>query len=192
VEQPVTATPVRSWHLALLPAVLAANYLFTTGRHEGAHGLVVLAFGGEIAAFHLWPPRGGTFSWITFRLPLDAPALATPLQAAAPSVLALTFLGAALWAVCRRLPPGLLRANVVITGVLFPCAELATTAVGYWYGGNDLYYVLGAPTTVLRWSVAGLGLALAGASLWLALRRILSDGRGRTDGWTTSRPPWAP
>jgi hypothetical protein len=180
VERPVSATgvasrPVRRWHLALLPVVVGANWLFMTTRHEAAHGAVVLAFGGEIAAIHVWPPRAGSLSWITFRLPLGAPRAAVALQAAAPYVVALGILAAGVHLVCRRLPRGLLRANVALTAVLFPCCEIATTAVGYLWGGGDLAYVLGTPTRTVRWGVTGAAAVLVGTALALVGWRIFAD-----------------
>lgn len=173
------AWPVRPWHLALLPAVLTANYLFMVARHEAAHGLVVLGFGGEIADVHLWPPRAGTLSWITFRLPLTAPSIAIALQAAAPALVAVAVLAAGAFLVCRRLRCGIVRANVMLAAVLFPCGELATMVVAYWYGLGDLFYVLGPPTPVTRWAAAGVGAATGGAVLIASLRRIWADGSGR-------------
>lgn len=177
----MTAAPVRAWHLALLPAVLVANYLVMTARHEAVHGAVVLAFGGEIADVHLWPPRGGTFSWITFRLPLAAPAFAVPLQAAAPSLAALALLGAGTWA-AWRLRAGLVRANVVVTAVLFPACELAAIVVGYGFGGGDLVHVLGTPGPTGRWALTGLGGLVVAAAASAALWGILADRGARRIG----------
>src|SRR5262247_2022872 len=126
---PRVRCPVRPWHLALLPAVLVANYLLMVLRHEASHGLVALAFGAQIADFHLWPPRAGNLSWITFRFPLGVSPAAVPLQAAAPYVTALLLLFASLWAVSRRLPSGWLRANLVVTGILFPLTEVGVNVV---------------------------------------------------------------
>ncbi len=172
------SAPVRPWHLALLPAVLAANYLFMTARHEAAHGAVVLAFGGEIAEVHLWPPRAGTLSWITFRLPLAAPPFVVPLQAAAPTLAALLLLAGGTYAV-GRLAPGIVRANVVVTAVLFPAGEIATIVVGYWYGGSDFLHVFGVPTPALRWGVLGLGGGLAAALTAVTLWRVCAGGGAR-------------
>lgn len=173
----MTTGPVRAWHLLLLPAVLAANWLFMAARHEATHGLVVLAFGGEIAEMHLWPPVAGTLSWITFRLPLDAPDGVVPLQAAAPSLVALLLLVAGTWLVCTRLGSGIVRANVALTAVVFPCCELLTIAAGYWYGGGDLSYVVGTRSPVLRVGVPLVAAAITVLAVGRVLRRI--DGHPR-------------
>ena len=164
---------MRPWHLALLPAVLVANYLVMVLRHEASHGLVALAFGAQIADFHLWPPRAGNLSWITFRLPLGVSPAAVPLQAAAPYVTALVLLFASLWAVRGRLPCGFLRANVVVTGVLFPLTEIGVNVVGYWCGGNDLYYVFGSRALPLREVVTAVACGVALLSVWIVLSTIL-------------------
>jgi hypothetical protein len=158
-----------------LPLVTAANYLVMATRHEAAHGLVVLAFGGEIADVHVWPPRGANLSWITFRLPLAAPPQAVWLQAVAPFVVAVALIAAGI-ALARRLPSGILRANLALTLVVFPCVEIVANAVGYWYAPNDLFWVLGGRTPQLRWMVVGgstviVTTALAGLLATLAVRR---------------------
>lgn len=158
------SAPVRPWHLALLPAVVAANYLLMAVRHEAAHGAVVLAFGGEVAEFHVWPPRGANLSWITFRLPLEAPPVAVPLQAMAPFLVALALLLLGVRA-ARRLPAGILRANVIVSLVVFPCCEIAANVVGYWYAPNDLYWALGGRTAALRSAAAATGAVVVAAAL---------------------------
>lgn len=180
--------PVRAWHLALVPAVVAANWLLMTARHEGAHAAVVLAFGGEVADVHLWPPARGTLSWITFRLPLAVPAVAVPLQAAAPAATAVVLLAATVLA-ARRLPAGLLRANVLVAGAVFPCCELAALVAGYWYGGGDLVYVLGPATAARRWATTAAGALVVAGGLALAVRGLRPAGAAwRQEPWTTSTP----
>lgn len=151
--------PVRTWHLLLLPAILVANHLFMVTRHEACHGAVARAFGAEIAEFHVWPPRAGNLSWITFGFRAIPWRGAIPAQAAAPYVVAVAIvLGSLAW-LRRGLGPGLLRANVILTGVVFPLAEIGVNVAGYWYGANDLYYVFGS----LDWSYrAGSTAAIAG------------------------------
>lgn len=173
----IATRPVVVWHLALLPAVLAANYLFFVLRHEGSHALVARAFGAEIADFHWWPPRGPNFSWITFGFPAPPSPLAVPLQAWAPYVVAVGLLVGSWVAVGRALPPGLLRANVVVTGILFPCAELVVNAVGYWYAPNDLYYALGARTQTLCALVQVVVAMLVLASAWVVIRTVFLGRR---------------
>jgi hypothetical protein len=155
---------MRLWHLALLPLVLPADYLLAVVRHEGSHALVAMAFGAEVAEFHLWPPRGVNLSWITIgfrRVPHPA---AVPLQAAAPYGVAVALIAASLW-VAGRLPSGFVRANVLVAGVVFPCAELATNVLAFWLGPNDFYYALGTQGLVARVLVtaaaAVVGLAAA-------------------------------
>src|SRR5262249_36635823 len=84
--------PVTPWHLALLPLVLAANYLFFVARHEGRHAVVAWAFGAEIVEVHWWPPRGADLSWVTFGFPVTPSPLAVPLQAVAPYAVAVGLL----------------------------------------------------------------------------------------------------
>ena len=140
---------MRRWHLALLPLVLPANYLFAVARHEGTHALVARAFGAEIAEVHLWPPRGVNLSWLTIGFRHPPHAAAVPAEAAAPYVVAVALIALGLWW-AGRLPSGFLRANVLLTAVVFPAAEIATNVLAFWKGPNDFYFVLGTQALVAR------------------------------------------
>ncbi len=66
-----------------------------------------------------------------------------PAQAFAPYAVALILLAAGLFA-CLRLEPGFLRANVVVTAVVFPLAELDLAAWALCsQGGGDLSWCFG-------------------------------------------------
>lgn len=155
---------LRLWHLTLLPLVLPADYLFAVARHEGSHALVALAFGADIAEFHLWPPRGVNLSWITIgfrRVPASA---AVPLQAAAPYVVAVALIAGSL-RLAGRLPSGFWRANLLLAGVVFPCAEIATNVLAFWMGPNDFFYALGTQALVARLLVTAAAAAVGLAAL---------------------------
>lgn len=164
---------MRPWHLALLPVVLPVNYLAAVVRHEGSHALVAMAFGAVVAEFHVWPPRGVNLSWITIGFPARPSTWAVPAQAFAPYAVVVALLATAVWCV-GRLPPGLGRANVVVAGVVFPCAELATNVLAYWFGPNDFFYALGTRAVAARAAVTAVATLLvlgAGVGTARALRR---------------------
>jgi len=164
--------PVRPWHLLLLPLVLAANYAVAVARHEWSHTLVARAFGADVPEIHLWPPRGVNLSWITLGFRRPPHPWAVPAQAAAPYVVALALITASLWGL-GRLPAGIVRANLVVTGVIFPGAELVTNVLAYWRAPNDLYWMLGTHAVAARVGVTlavVLVLAAAGRRTARALR----------------------
>ncbi len=163
--------PVRPWHLMVLPLVLAANYLFAVARHEWSHTLVARAFGADVPEIHLWPPRGVNLSWITLGFRRPPHPLVVPLQAAAPYVVALVLIAASLWG-ASRLPAGIVRANVIVTGVIFPCAEILTNVLAYWLAPNDLFWMLGTRALAARIAATVLaGVVLTGAG-WRTARAL--------------------
>jgi hypothetical protein len=166
--------PVRPWHLALLPLVLPANYLLAVLRHEGSHSLVALAFGAVVAEFHVWPPRGVNLSWITIGFPVRPSPWAVPLQAGAPYAVAVALLAGSVWMI-GRLPSGLLRANVVVGGVVFPCAELVTNVLAYWFGPNDFFWALGTQAPAARVGVTLVAGAIVLAAAASTTRALAQD-----------------
>jgi len=148
----------------LLCALLAANYFFMLVRHEGCHALVALAAGSEIVEFHVWPPRGLNLSWITAFSATPRSSASLRVEAAAPYVASLLLLCGSLWTLAGPRRAGLLRSNVVLTGVIFALADLALGVAGYWVADNDLAWVFGPGTTASRLFASFWVAALAGLS----------------------------
>lgn len=159
----MTARRAAPW--AALPLLLGAHWMFMLARHEGAHALVAVFTGARVVDIHLWPPAGGSLSWVT-AIPLRPRSPAeVQLQALAPYAASLAMVIATLHGLSRR--PGrwgFARVNLALGGLAFPLLDLALGVVAYWLAPSDLRLAFGS-------AAPGVGIAI---SLWLAALGALS------------------
>jgi hypothetical protein len=114
--------------------------------------------------FHIWPPRGTNLSWIT---QLDHPARSAAsigFQAALPYLVSIVILAACLFYLSAGRKRDFLWLNVVLTGVLFPLADISFGVAAYWFSDNDFHHIFGSGSLVAR----------AVLTFWVAVLAALS------------------
>jgi hypothetical protein len=165
--------------VAILLALLPAQYLFEVARHEGCHALAATLTGTRVVDVHLWPPRWPELSWTTLLPAGPRPPGAVAFEAGLPHlVAALSILATSAWIAGQR-GLGLLGWNVLLAGAVFPWLDLAVVAASWWVAPTDLFWVFGAGTGA-RLLVCTWVVALGGCVLWTAraaLRRAPEEER---------------
>ena len=116
-------------------------------------------------------PQGSTLS--SFKIPDPDPrdgSVPNVLQAALPYLVSLAILAACLLYLGMPRERGFVWLNIVLTGVLFPLADISFGVTAYWFADNDFYYIFGSGSLTARVVLSFWVAVLAVLSFWIVGR----------------------